>query len=54
MQLTCSTSICPDLLLPQALDFVKKAGFEAIELSAPGPRALRYTPTLAYLWCGAT
>ena len=32
MQLTCSTSICPDLLLPQALDFVKKAGFEAIEL----------------------
>ena len=32
MRLTCSTSICPDLLLPQALDFVKKAGFEAIEL----------------------
>ncbi len=23
MQLTCSTSVCPDLLLPQALDFVK-------------------------------
>ena len=32
MQLMCSTSVCPDLLLPQALDFVKKAGFEAIEL----------------------
>ncbi len=33
MQLTCSTSVCPDLILPQALDFVKQAGFDAIELS---------------------
>ena len=32
MQLTCSTSVCPDLLLPQALDFVKQAGFDSIEL----------------------
>jgi sugar phosphate isomerase/epimerase len=32
MQLTCSPTVCPDLDLSAALDFIKQAGFNRIEL----------------------
>ena len=32
MKLTCSTTVCPDYLLPEALQLVRDAGFDSIEL----------------------
>ena len=32
MKLTCSTTVCPELLLPEAVKFAKDAGFIGIEL----------------------
>ena len=32
MKLTCSTTVCPDYLLPEALQLVRDAGFDSIEI----------------------